>query len=139
MLWRSRSDGSERIQLAFLPAVVAEPFISPDGTRVVFDNFADLSIGVVDMRGGPSRIAVNVVGPDRHAENTLATLRVRRGESLATLLGWAGLARLWDTTESLVVFEEKLAGVQGFRLEGRAVSRDEPPVCNLAAQQIDET
>ncbi len=41
-------------------------------------------------------------------------LRVRRGESLATLLGWAGLARLGDTSESHVVFEKKLAGVQGF-------------------------
>jgi hypothetical protein len=62
-----------------------------------------------------------------------------RSRSLATYLGWAGLARLRDTTKSQVVFEKKLAGVQGFRLEGRAVGRDEPPVSDLAAQQIDET
>jgi hypothetical protein len=49
------------------------------------------------------------------------------------------LPRLWDTTKSPVAFEEKLAGVQGFRLEGRAVGRDEPPVGDLAAQQFDET
>ena len=59
--------------------------------------------------------------------------------SFPTYLGWAGMARLWDTTESYVVFEKELAGVQGFRLEGRAVGRDEPPVSDLAAQQIDET
>jgi hypothetical protein len=59
--------------------------------------------------------------------------------SLATLLGWAGLARLRNTTKSHVVFEDKLAGVQGFRLEGRAVGRDESPMTNLAAQQVDET
>jgi hypothetical protein len=49
------------------------------------------------------------------------------------------LSRLWDTTESYVAFEEKLAGVQGFRLEGRAVGRDEPPMTDLSAQQIDQT
>ena len=49
------------------------------------------------------------------------------------------MSRLWDTTESHVAFEEKLAGVQGFRLEGRAVGRDEPPMSDLAAQQVDQT
>ena len=46
---------------------------------------------------------------------------------------------LRDTAKSRVVFEEKLAGVQGFRLEGRAVGRNEPPMTDLAAQQINET
>jgi hypothetical protein len=36
------------------------------------------------------------------------------------------------------VLEEKLAGVQCFRLEGRAVGRDEPPMSDLAAQQVDK-
>ena len=35
-LWRSRTDGSERMQLTYPPMEVAHPFISPDGTRVVF-------------------------------------------------------------------------------------------------------
>jgi hypothetical protein len=61
------------------------------------------------------------------------------GESLATLLGRAGLARLWDTTKSDVVSEKKLAGVQGFRFETRAVGGDEPPMSDFAAQQVDET
>lgn len=66
-------------------------------------------------------------------------LRVRRGESLAKLPGWSGLARLWDASEPQVVLEQKLAGVHGFRLEGRAVGRDEPPVGDLATQQFDES
>jgi hypothetical protein len=51
----------------------------------------------------------------------------------------ADLPGLWNTTKSNVVFEEKLAGVQGLRLEGRGVGRDEPPMGDLATQQIDET
>jgi hypothetical protein len=61
------------------------------------------------------------------------------GESLATLFGWAGLTRLRDTTKSHVVFEEKLAGVQGFRFEARTVGGDEPPMSDFAAEQVDET
>lgn len=37
------------------------------------------------------------------------------------------------------MFEEKLAGMQGFGLKGRAVGRYEPPMSNLAGQQVDET
>ena len=66
-------------------------------------------------------------------------MRARSRSSLATPLGGAGLARLRDTTESPVVFEQKLADVQGFRLKGRAVGRDKPPMTNLAAEQVDET
>ena len=78
-------------------------------------------------------------GFSRHAEITLAILSVHCGESLARLLGWSRLPRLWDTSEPHVMFEEKLAGVHGFRLEGRAVGRDEAPMTDLATQQVDET
>jgi serine/threonine protein kinase len=54
-LWRSRSDGSERMQLTHPPIEVFEPFISPDGTKVVFDNETDDSLSIVDMNGGPVR------------------------------------------------------------------------------------
>jgi hypothetical protein len=33
-LWRSRSDGTERLQLTYLPMQVIYPFLSPDGKRV---------------------------------------------------------------------------------------------------------
>src|SRR5271169_1869187 len=35
-LWRSRSDGSERLQLTYPPMRVRFPYISPDGTKVSF-------------------------------------------------------------------------------------------------------
>ena len=46
---------------------------------------------------------------------------------------------MWDASEPRVVFEEKVAGVQGFGLEGRAVGRDESPMTDFAAKQSDET
>jgi hypothetical protein len=46
---------------------------------------------------------------------------------------------LWNTAESPVALEEKLTGVQGFRLEGRAVGKDEPPMSDFTAEQVDET
>ena len=35
-LWRSRSDGTERLQLTYPPDQVIDPFISPDGKQVVY-------------------------------------------------------------------------------------------------------
>ena len=35
-LWRSRSDGTDRLQLTYPPLRVQYPFISPDGKRVVY-------------------------------------------------------------------------------------------------------
>jgi len=67
-LWRSRSDGSERMQLTFPPMQVWEPIISPDGTKVVFDSVAGGSVVsagnqglvseilVIDVNGGAPRV-----------------------------------------------------------------------------------
>jgi DNA-binding winged helix-turn-helix (wHTH) protein/dipeptidyl aminopeptidase/acylaminoacyl peptidase len=51
-LWRSRPDGSERLQLTYPPMQVYYPFISPDGKRVVYGN-AKGEIYVIGMDGGP--------------------------------------------------------------------------------------
>jgi len=48
-LWRSRSNGSERLQLTYPPMKVNEPRISPDGMKVAF-NF-NAQTFVVDMSG----------------------------------------------------------------------------------------
>jgi len=37
-LWRSRADGSERLQLTFPPVSVLLPHWSPDGTQIVYSN-----------------------------------------------------------------------------------------------------
>jgi hypothetical protein len=64
-LWRSHSDGSERMQLTFPPMEIFEPFISPDGTRILFDNMTDNSLCVVDLNGGPPKTIVEKGGSAR--------------------------------------------------------------------------
>jgi WD40 repeat protein len=53
-LWRSRSDGTERMQLTYPPKQVAYPFISPDGKRVAYGNHKG-EIYVISMDGGPAQ------------------------------------------------------------------------------------
>jgi WD40 repeat protein len=55
--WRSRSDGTERRQLTYPPLKVLYPFISPDGTRVVFTTLPG-EIYVIGMDGGPPKRVV---------------------------------------------------------------------------------
>ncbi len=50
-LWRSRADGSERLQLTYPPMQVYYPFISPDGKQVVYGN-AKGEIYVISIDGG---------------------------------------------------------------------------------------
>jgi hypothetical protein len=57
MLWRSRSDGTDRLQLTFPPMKVLYPFISPDGKSVVFGS-ADWETYIVSMDGGPARMVI---------------------------------------------------------------------------------
>jgi Tol biopolymer transport system component len=55
-LWRSRSDGTGRLQLTYPPMRVQYPFISPDGKRVVYGN-SDSETYVISMdRGVPQKV-----------------------------------------------------------------------------------
>jgi tricorn protease-like protein len=57
-LWRSRTDGTDRLQLTYPPTQVSYPFISPDGKQVSFTTRD--GIYLVAMDGGtPRRIADN--------------------------------------------------------------------------------
>jgi dipeptidyl aminopeptidase/acylaminoacyl peptidase len=55
-LWRSRPDGTERMQLTYPPMVVLYPSISPDGTKIAFGGFRretrNLSLYIVSIEGG---------------------------------------------------------------------------------------
>jgi serine/threonine protein kinase/Tol biopolymer transport system component len=53
-VWRSRSDGTERMQLTFPPMDARYPAISPDGTKAAFHT-AKNELFVVDMQGGQPR------------------------------------------------------------------------------------
>ncbi len=52
-LWRSRADGTERLQLTYPPMEVMYPSISPDGKRVAFA--ADEKLYVINMDGTSQR------------------------------------------------------------------------------------
>ena len=54
-LWRSRSDGSERMQLTYPPVQVAFPVISPDGMSVSFHT-SDYDLYVMKTDGGPAQL-----------------------------------------------------------------------------------
>jgi Tol biopolymer transport system component len=53
-LWRSRADGTDRLQLTYPPARVSFPFISPDGKHVAY-NHPGGEINVISIDGGSPR------------------------------------------------------------------------------------
>lgn len=53
-LWRSRADGTDRLQLTYFPMEVQFPVISPDGRQVSFRTSED-ELYIVGMDGGPLR------------------------------------------------------------------------------------
>jgi eukaryotic-like serine/threonine-protein kinase len=61
-LWRSRADGSDRLQLTYPPMVVDFPRISPDGTKVAFST-NDGNAYIASMENGkPQKISDNTLG-----------------------------------------------------------------------------
>ena len=63
-LWRSRADGTEKLQLSFSPLSAALPQWAPDGKRLCFNRFNRLQSGapmrlmLVSAEGGPAQEAV---------------------------------------------------------------------------------
>jgi serine/threonine protein kinase len=63
-LWRSRSDGSERTQLTYSPLEIADPCISPDGSKVAYRS-TDWDVFVISVDGGaPKLIAKHSGAPN---------------------------------------------------------------------------
>jgi len=57
-LWRSRADGSDRLQLTYPPMVVLFPRISPDGTKVAFST-AEGNVYLISMESGKSQKVID--------------------------------------------------------------------------------
>ena len=57
-LWRSRSDGTDRLQLTFPPEPVFNPEISPDGKQVAYRNSANAICLIGTDGGSPPAILV---------------------------------------------------------------------------------
>jgi len=63
-LWRSRADGSDRMQLTYPPLLVTYPRISPDGSKVAFNDDSGNAY-VIGMDGGtPQKLMDNAEAPD---------------------------------------------------------------------------
>ena len=62
-IWRSRADGSDRLQLTYAPMEAIFPQISPDGTKVSFSTPEGV-LYVVSVNGGaPQKLSDNAWGP----------------------------------------------------------------------------
>ena len=70
-LWRSRADGSDRLQLTYPPLIVVYPRISPDGSKVAFST-PENDAYVLSINGGtPKKVAENAIAPDWSPDGTL--------------------------------------------------------------------
>jgi hypothetical protein len=100
-LWRSRSDGSDRLQLTYAPVRVVTPMISPDGTRVVFYTPGN-DVFVVSMEGGT---------PQKIVDNACCPIWSPDGDFLFYHHGWGGggmIADLLTGKKSAVPSSERL-------------------------------
>lgn len=107
-LWRSRSDGSERMQLTYAPVLVIFPQISPDGTKVAFftpggggDVFGDVFL--ISMAGGtPQKIIENACcatwSPDGNS------LFYQRGDGSAGTIADLGTGKKFAVPSSRGIF-----------------------------------
>ena len=53
-LWRSRVDGTDRMQLTYPPMLAANPAISPDGKRIAFGTNKE-ELYVINIDGTSAR------------------------------------------------------------------------------------
>jgi eukaryotic-like serine/threonine-protein kinase len=82
VLWRSRLDGSQRLQLTFLPMRVLLPRWSPDGKRIAFMGAAPgkpWKISLVSTEGGSSQ---QLLPSERNERNEMDPNWSRDGNSL---------------------------------------------------------
>src|SRR6202165_3268350 len=113
-LWRSRADGSARLQLVYPPLLVENPHISPDGNRVVFgawDRTQPVSVYVVSMLGGRlQKIAQDAASaiwsPDGNylafEQSGIRTIDLRTGANRAVPDSRGKEGRGWPTQDSLL-------------------------------------
>lgn len=123
-LWRSRSDGSERMQLTYAPVQVVFPQISPDGTRVAFFTPGG-GVFLISMAGGtPQKIIENACcatwSPDgnsifyqRHDGSAGMIANLRTGQKSAVPSS-DGIFAFWLDQDTLIAPDKKGTSVVTF-------------------------
>lgn len=61
-LWRSRTDGTERLQLTFPPMIVRYPQLSPDGSQISFSTPNGDAFVIASAGGAPRKVAEHAYG-----------------------------------------------------------------------------
>jgi serine/threonine protein kinase/Tol biopolymer transport system component len=81
-LWRSRPDGSDRLQLSYPPTQAIYPRISSDGSRVTFST-PDYQSYMIGINGGtPQKVTENAVSLDWSPDgNTLTFTSIAKGKA----------------------------------------------------------
>src|SRR3984893_10749302 len=118
-LWRSRLDGSDRLQLTYSPLRAVFPHISPDGTRVAFGSWnrkLGFNAYVVSMQGGASqKIVQDAESPTWSPDGNylvfetgsfeIYTIDLRTGKT-SKVPGSGKTGPFWPTQDSLVAASE---------------------------------
>jgi serine/threonine protein kinase len=136
-LWRSRPDGSDRLQLTYPPMVVLYTCISPDGTKVAFGGLLRskrrLSLYIVNIEGGvpeeitgaggmswspdQNSIAFSAPAPGKHQgekeflQSYIVDLRTKTVSVVPDSLGTSQL--LWLDTRTLLAVQPDTRKVFG--------------------------
>jgi len=119
-LWRSRIDGTERMQLTFPPMQTRFPNISPDGTRIAFSS--NDPIFVIDINGGqPQKIVErgsaanwspdgNLLLLSVHAQNSafLQIVDMRTQKTSIVPFSQGTIGGIWVTQDKLVAATKDL-------------------------------
>jgi serine/threonine protein kinase/Tol biopolymer transport system component len=128
-LWRSRGDGTERMQLTFPPMDVRFPVISPDGTKVAFHTGKN-ELFVIDMQGGqPQKVTDNayyagwspdgnyLLHPVASAPYSLQITDVRTGKSTMVPSSQGKGGGFWLSQDTVMVLDPNRAKFAIFNLK----------------------
>jgi Tol biopolymer transport system component len=128
-LWRSRSDGSERMQLTYPPLNAIYSSISPDGTKVAFHT-NEGEMFVIGMEGGtPQKVSDGAVyaawSPDGNylsymfLDGALHIADMRNGKNSVVPSSKNTGVGFWISQDVLVVRNEKHTNFLTFNLKTR--------------------
>ena len=113
-LWRSRTDGSDRLQLTFSPQIVAFARMSPDGDQVAFSD-DEANCFIVSRDGGTPRKVGQGAAPDWSPDGNLlaitkpttnfysATILDLRSGKVSELSDSEGALGPWFTSQDTLV------------------------------------